>query len=288
MKPLIYRCPWNLPRNHRAEFALYSHGIAEQMQPIVFHNNAAMDDWLLIYFHDEAIAGGRKCVLDVPAGTLMLWAPGAMRIYGRAHKRWTHSWIQVTGTRMVPILESAGIKPETPIPVGEPNTVEHGILELHNEMTGFQHPSARILGNLFENWLLGLVRGHQDAETAYEQRLRTLKYHLDTQTANAISLHEMARQTGISTSHLSAVFKTAYGESPVAYHIARRMDAARYLLTSRSLPVADVAVQVGYPDLPSFSRMFKRMVGMSPRNYCQFEQQRLQAKKPGPAARVPS
>ena len=248
---------------------MYSHGIGEQMPPGILHNAGAIDDWLLIYFHDEAVAGWGTGVVKVPAGTMVVWPRGAIRVYGNAGLSWTHSWLQASGTRIAPVLDSIGLRPEETLPVGEPDAVEHGILELHNELTGFQNPSARILGNLFENWLLGLARGRQDVETDREQRLRLLKRHLDTHTDGAMDLREMARQARMSASHLSAVFRAAYGESPVAYHISRRMDTARYLLTTRPLPVSEVAEAIGYPDLPSFSRMFRRVVGVSPRSYRQ-------------------
>jgi len=264
---MIYRCAWNAPRNHRTEFALYSHGIAERMPPGILRYHHAVDDWLLIYFHDGAMAGGEAGLENVPAGSMVVWKPGVFRTYGRKTAAWTHSWLQVTGTRVALVLDNLGIKPESPYPAGGHEAVAHGILELHNEMTGFQEPSARILGNLFENWLLGMARVGREKGGDRERRLRALKYFLDTHASAPLTLREMARRAGMSPSHLSALFKSAYGESPVAYHILRRIDAARYLLAHRGMTVSEVAEQAGYPDLSSFSRMFKRVAGVSPRGY---------------------
>jgi hypothetical protein len=266
---MIYRCAWDAPRNHRAEFALYSHGIAERMPPGILSYHQAVDDWLLIYFHDDALAGGETGAAKVPGGSLVLWKPGAFRTYGRKDDSWTHSWLQVTGTRVAPLLEGLGFKPENPFPAGDPEVVAHGILELHNELTGFQKPSARILGNLFENWLLGLARSRQETGGDRERRLRALKYFLDTHVSAPLTLQEMARRAGMSASHLSALFESAYGESPVAYHILRRIDAAKYLLVHCGMTVSEVAEQTGYADLSSFSRMFKRVAGVSPKRYSQ-------------------
>ncbi len=264
---MIYRCAWDAPRNHRVEFALYSHGIAERMPPGILRYHHAVDDWLLIYFHDDAVAGGESGAAEIPGGSLVLWKPGAFRTYGRNDAHWTHSWLQVTGTRVAALLESIKIKPESPFPVGGPETVAHGILELHSELTGFQKPSARILGNLFENWLLSLARGRQDTGGDRERRLRVLRYFLDTQVSAPLTLREMAIRAGMSASHLSALFQSAYGESPVAYHILRRIDAAKYLLVHCGMTISEVAEQTGYPDLSSFSRMFKRVAGVSPKYY---------------------
>ena len=259
---MVYRFPWDAPRDHHAEFALYSHGIAERMPAGVQRYHLGVDDWLVIYFYEEAKAGGSGGVQDIPAHSLMVWKPGEVRVYGRESASWTHSWLQVTGSRVAPTLKAAGISPGRPWLINSAARFDHGIRELHDEAMGFDIPSARILGNLFENWLLRLARG---AGGERDQRLRSLRLHLDTHTAVSLSLEEMARLAGMSASHFSALFKAAYGKSPVAYHIFRRIDEAKYLLAQRGLSVSEVAERTGYPDLFSFSRMFKRVTGFSPR-----------------------
>jgi len=197
----------------------------------------------------------------------VVWKPGAVRVYGREQEPWTHSWLQVTGIRVGPVLAAAGIAAGRTWQTNAPALFEHGIRELHGEAMGFDIPSARILGNLFENWLLRLARGLQKTDGERERRLRALKLHIDTHTAAPLSLADMARRAGMSVSHLSAIFKATYGESPVAYHISRRIDEAKHLLAQRGLSVSEVAEHTGYPDLPSFSRMFKRIARLSPRDY---------------------
>ena len=267
MTPLLYRLAWNAPRDHATEFALYSRGIAECMPAGMLRYSRGVRDWLLIYFYDAAKAGGVNGVMEVPARSLMVWKPGEVRVYGSEAGAWRHSWLQVTGRRVVPVLQAAGISAGRPRAIVDAALIEHGIRELHGEATTFDPPSPRILGNLFENWILRIVRKAGGGEGERGRRLRALKLHLDTHSSASMSLAEMARRAGMSSSHLSALFRDAYGESPVAYHIFRRIETAQYLLSHRGLGISEVAEQTGYPDLPSFSRMFKRVTGVAPREY---------------------
>ena len=249
---------------------MYSHGIAERMKAGRVRQAANVDDWLLICFHDavDVVRGGR--VRKVAAGSLMAWAPGKARDYGSEAGEWTHSWVQVTGRRVAGVLAGAGIYAGKPWPAGGAEGVERGLRRLHEEVTVPARPEPRILGNLFENWLWEMKRAAagpaEDARDA-GARLRKVKNRLDTEHGRTVTLAEMARWASMSPSHLSASFREEFGEAPVAYHIARRMDAARYLLAMRTLPVGEVGAAVGYPDAAGFSRMFKRVVGVGPRAY---------------------
>ncbi|MDX2111642.1 MAG: AraC family transcriptional regulator [Verrucomicrobiota bacterium] len=267
MTGLIYRYAWDAPRKHDVEFAVYSHAVEEKMPAGLLHYTAHVDDWLLIYFHDVARFEAHGEWKSVPPGHLVVWAPGQARSYGNADGEWTHSWIQVTGRRVLPLLKSVSISAGTPWRAGGPQLIEHGIRQMHTELTTPANPSTRILGNCFENWLLMLARDANDPELVPNRRLRSLKSLLDMQTGTPLTLQAMASIAGISPSHLSALFRKTYGHAPVTYHILRRIDAARYLLVNRSISISEVADRTGYPDLQAFSRMFKRVVGVSPRAY---------------------
>jgi AraC-like DNA-binding protein len=59
------------------------------------------------------------------------------------------------------------------------------------------------------------------------------------------------------------------GQSPQDFLIRYRMSKATSLLTSTSLSIGDISVQVGYPNQLHFSRAFRNIYGMSPRQYRQ-------------------
>src|SRR5262249_4925219 len=67
--------------------------------------------------------------------------------------------------------------------------------------------------------------------------------------------------------HLSREFKLAYGESPYAYLMTRRIERAMALLRRGDLSVTDVCFAVGCSSLGTFSTRFTELVGMSPSSY---------------------
>ena len=62
-------------------------------------------------------------------------------------------------------------------------------------------------------------------------------------------------------------FKSATGEAPLHYLQTLRVDVAKRLLETKGLNVDAVSARVGYGDLSTFRRLFKRETGLSPREY---------------------
>lgn len=87
--------------------------------------------------------------------------------------------------------------------------------------------------------------------------------------AEDVSLEELSHQLGISQSYLSRSFKKEIGENLIDYLTRIRTDAAVDLLKS-GLRTADVAAAVGIPDPKYFSRVFKKVKGMSPSDYREY------------------
>ena len=61
--------------------------------------------------------------------------------------------------------------------------------------------------------------------------------------------------------------KAATGESPLAYLQTVRIEVAKKILENSVQTISEITQQVGYEDVSSFSKMFKRRVGLSPREY---------------------
>lgn len=79
-----------------------------------------------------------------------------------------------------------------------------------------------------------------------------------------IMLDDMANHAGLSKSHFSRIFRDQTGYSPVEYFIHLKVQKALSLLVLTKLPVQEIARMVGYADPYYFSRLFKKIVGVSP------------------------
>ncbi len=103
--------------------------------------------------------------------------------------------------------------------------------------------------------------------TGYFHDLNPTLNFLHQNLHRSVSLAEMARQAGLSISHFSYIFKEQTDHSPVDYFIYLKIQHACNLLALSSLPIKEISQTVGYSDCYYFSRIFKKVMGMSPTAY---------------------
>ncbi len=84
---------------------------------------------------------------------------------------------------------------------------------------------------------------------------------------NKLNLENLADEAGLSTSHYSLAFKQKTGRAPVDYLIQLKVQKACQLLDHSNLRIKEIAVQVGYDDAYYFSRIFKKLMNVSPKEY---------------------
>jgi AraC-like DNA-binding protein len=82
-----------------------------------------------------------------------------------------------------------------------------------------------------------------------------------------LKVEDLARAAGLSRAHFSQAFRRAFGESPHAYLLTRRLERAAALLRTTDGSVADICIAVGLQSVGSFTTSFTRTFGMSPTAY---------------------
>ena len=98
-------------------------------------------------------------------------------------------------------------------------------------------------------------------------RLRRVRDRIDREYAQPLDVASLARGVHMSAGHLSREFRRAYGESPYAYLMTRRIERAMALLRCRDLSVTQVCFAVGCSSLGTFSTRFTELVGVPPSTY---------------------
>ena len=78
---------------------------------------------------------------------------------------------------------------------------------------------------------------------------------------------EIAKHFGYNTQYFIRMFRKATGVTPKQYIISRQIERAKYLLTTTSLKIKEIAEQVGMSDSKSFFKNFKKQEGISPNEY---------------------
>jgi AraC-like DNA-binding protein len=98
-------------------------------------------------------------------------------------------------------------------------------------------------------------------------RLRRVRDRIDREYAQPLDVQALARGAHMSAGHLSRQFRLAYGESPYAYLMTRRIERAMALLRRGDLSVTEVCFAVGCASLGTFSTRFTELAGVPPSVY---------------------
>lgn len=100
-------------------------------------------------------------------------------------------------------------------------------------------------------------------EEDLERAIRYMNAHL----GSSLTLGELATYTGLSKQHLIYLFKQETSFPPVDYYLRLKMQKAGQQLSLTGLSIKEIAAQVGFGDPYYFSRMFKKLMGVSPSEY---------------------
>jgi AraC family transcriptional regulator len=95
-------------------------------------------------------------------------------------------------------------------------------------------------------------------------QLRRIKEFVDVHISKGIGISELARLVGLSQFHFIRAFKHSVGLSPYQYVLSERISVAKELLSQRDRSIADVALAVGFSDASQLSRVFRKLVGVTP------------------------
>jgi AraC-like DNA-binding protein len=103
----------------------------------------------------------------------------------------------------------------------------------------------------------------------------------DARYFEPLDVDDLAGAAGLSRAHFSREFRRAFGESPHAYLLTRRLERAAALLRNTDRSVADICLSVGLRSIGSFTTSFTRTFGVSPTAYrAQYPPAAAQARVP--------
>jgi AraC-like DNA-binding protein len=100
-----------------------------------------------------------------------------------------------------------------------------------------------------------------------DRHLLRAKDLADARYFEPLGVDDLARAAGLSRAHFSREFRRAFGESPHAYLLTRRLERAAALLRNTDRSVAEICLAVGLQSVGSFTTSFTRAYGRSPTAY---------------------
>jgi AraC-like DNA-binding protein len=211
----------------------------------------------------------------ITAGHGFLIEPDKITTY-RADKAdpWEYIWLEFDGLRAHESLRMAGIS--TAEPVYTPVNREAG-RRLEQQMRYIvEHHDASPIQLIGQGFLFldQLVQGSANKRVHSDKRLQDFYMKealtfIEQNYSRDISVEDVAATCGLSRSYFGKLFRNAMGETPQSFLLNYRMNCAAQMLKESRLSVKEIGVRVGYENQLHFSRAFKGVYSVSPREYRQ-------------------
>ncbi|WP_058300818.1 AraC family transcriptional regulator [Gorillibacterium timonense] len=266
-----------LPRQSHAPVDLhfYYYG-SERCSPGASWGPAVKDHYKIFYIHSGQ--GVFRCLGEVyplTAGQGFLVCPGVVFSYEADEANpWVQSWVAFHGTYTEAYLALAGLSAANPVfNAGTDTQLPSCFRQVRDADYPGESRELRITSAFFQLMatLLDEASGERSGSRPPESRrkiyaARAMEY-VDVNYSRGVTVEELAADLGLSRKYLSRLFKDETGISPQQYLLKYRLDKASELLRGTALSVKEVSFSVGYKDPLLFSRMFKQLFGLSPRQY---------------------
>jgi AraC-like DNA-binding protein len=261
--------------------------IAQSEQDLVFHYSgiepcAPGNNWKSIrdhfLFHYIITGKGRvrygATENSLEAGTGFLFFPGNPCDYrADIQDPWKYLWCAFSGKMAEYFLSTVGLTRNSPIFYADESqqtaaeleditatlAKSHDFFQQMQYLYRFFYALERHCGGEKPGGKIGSeLTDYVDAVFSY---IRTHYNQKDS------SVESMARRLGLNRTYLATLLKKKTGKSPQELMLQYRMNRSCELLSTKDIPISEVAEAVGYADPLTFSRAFHRWADLSPREY---------------------
>lgn len=185
---------------------------------------------------------------------------------------WEYAWLEFDGLRVKEAIEIAGLSVNHPVyRARSKNLREEMMKEMMYIIENKDASAFHLIGHLylFLDYLtrsaapMDLQKGSKLQDFYLKEALSFIEQNFQ----NDISVEDIASVCGLNRSYFGKIFKNAVGKSPQEFLMSYRMIKATELLKLTQLSIGDISNAVGYPNQLHFSRAFKSIYGISPREW---------------------
>ena len=265
------------PNENFVDLSLYQYGM-EQCPPAYSFGPATRNHYL---FHYVLSGTGRLMANDsrgisheyqIRSGEGFMIFPRQINTYIADPKLpWEYIWIEFDGMRAREIIETAGLSPDHPVYHAACKDLRENMKdEMLYIAEHHDAPPFHLMGHLY--LFIDYLSRSSSSQIATSGRVRdfyikeALNY-IEQNFQNDISVENIASFCGLNRTYFGRIFKETVGKSPQQFLLSYRMAKAAELLKLTELSISDIGNEVGYPNQLHFSRAFKNVYGVSPREW---------------------
>lgn len=233
-----------------------------------------LDDYYLVYISKGkgTFESSETGLFEISAGTCFFLFPGVWHRYKPdPHSGWEEYWVGFKGYYPEYLMSQHFFDKKNPfIQVGlnvELQQLFHKLLDcVKSSISGYHQI---ISGVTLE--MLGMVNSIALNEyTGADETSRAIakaKFRMRESIEKPIEIDELLNEIPMSYSKFRQAFKKATGQSPNQYYLNIRLNKAKELLASTSLNINEIAFHTGFESIFYFSKLFKKKIGISPKDY---------------------
>lgn len=214
---------------------------------------------------------------DVHAGQFFILPAGVPHEYGASDEAsWTIYWVHFRG-ECAAIYADGAEQPQN-IRVAQDSRIANR-LSIFDDILSTLQDGDGIDDLRYASSSLHYFLASMRYLTQYRRMSRTpqsetsiveaAKHYMSENIERRITLHDVVSYIGYSQSHFSAIFRKQTGQSPLAWFNRLKMEHAAHMLSTTPLHVNQICYKVGIDDALYFSRLFSKIIGMSPTEYRQ-------------------
>ena len=217
-------------------------------------------------------ARGHEHEMRLKAGQGFLISPRQITTYVADERiPWEYCWLEFDGLRAKESLEIIGLSVNNPIynPV-HPEFSQIMKEEMLYIVRNKKEAPLHLIGHLylFIDALMRSVKENQPTVSKVKDYyIKEALAYIEHNYMNDISVESIAESSGLNRSYFGKIFKESVGKSPQEFLISYRMIKAAELLRRTRYSINEIGCAVGYPNQLHFSRAFKSVYGVSPRNW---------------------
>lgn len=266
------------PNENFIDLSMYQYGF-EQCDPGHSFGPAARNHYLFHYI----ISGtgtlmaddskGETQTYSIKSGQGFLIFPGQITTYYADNNLpWEYVWIEFDGLRVKEALALTEFSKDTPVYHSRSKELREQMMnEMMYIVNHAKESSFHLIGHLFlffdyltqSSKSTKLVRSSKMSDYYIKEAINYMEQNFQ----NSITIEEIAAVCGINRSYFGKIFRNSIGRSPQEFLMNYRMVKATELLKLTSLSIAEIGSAVGYENQLHFSRAFKTIYGISPREW---------------------
>lgn len=266
------------PNENFIDLDMYQYGY-EQCDPGHSFGPAARNHYLFHYVISGTgtlmadNSNGETQTYSIKSGQGFLIYPGQINTYYADNQLpWEYVWIEFDGLRVKEALDITELSVDTPVYHSHSKQLRE---QMMNEMLYIvQHAKEspfHLIGHLylFFDYLTQSAKSTKPIQSSKmsDYYIKEAINYIEQNFQNDITIEDIAAVCGINRSYFGKIFRNSIGRTPQEFLMNYRMIKATELLKLTSLSIADIGSAVGYENQLHFSRAFKSIYGISPREW---------------------